>query len=118
MPRFYIYTPFDGAPATAGNGTMVAFEAPSNAAVDRAYGAGLSSGGSDAGEPGPRLHYGEGYYGAYLRDPDGSKVHVVHRGICDDRWRAGSDVKLRDAADERRLPVGPIGQDLECGRAE
>jgi len=31
-------------------------------------------------EPGPRLHYGEGYYAAYLRDPDGTKVHIVHRG--------------------------------------
>lgn len=80
LPRFYVYTPFDGAPATVGNGTMVAFEAPSRATVDSAYDAGLSSGGSDAGEPGPRPHYGEGYYGAYLRDPDGNKVHIVHRG--------------------------------------
>jgi catechol 2,3-dioxygenase-like lactoylglutathione lyase family enzyme len=29
---------------------------------------------------GPRPHYGNGYYGAYLRDPDGNKVHVVYRG--------------------------------------
>ncbi|MCF1504209.1 VOC family protein [Afifella sp. H1R] len=80
LPRFYVYAPFDGAPASAGNGTMVAFEAPSHAAVDGAYDAGLASGGVDAGRPGPRLHYGDGYYGAYLRDPDGNKVHIVHRG--------------------------------------
>jgi hypothetical protein len=29
--------------------------------------------------PGPRPHYGDGYYGAYLRDPDGNKIHIVHR---------------------------------------
>jgi catechol 2,3-dioxygenase-like lactoylglutathione lyase family enzyme len=53
LPRFYVYTPFDGAPATVGSGTVVAFEAPSNAAVDSAYEAGLSSEGLDVGKPGP-----------------------------------------------------------------
>src|SRR2546427_10912137 len=48
-------------------------------AVDAAHAAGLARGGSDEGPPGPRPHYGDGYYGAYLRDPDGNKVHVVHR---------------------------------------
>lgn len=79
LPRFYVYEPFDGAQATAGNGTMVAFAAGSTEAVERAYHAGLSSGGSDAGKPGPRPHYGDGYYGAYLRDPDGNKLHIVFR---------------------------------------
>ncbi|MFK4823102.1 hypothetical protein ACI0FS_23530 [Ochrobactrum quorumnocens] len=32
------------------------------------------------GGPGPRPHYGDGYFGAYLRDPDGNKIHLVHRG--------------------------------------
>ncbi|MEP3299249.1 MAG: VOC family protein [Pseudoruegeria sp.] len=80
LPRFYVYEPFDEAAASVGNGTMIAFEAVSNAAVKSAYKAGLSKGGSNAGEPGPRLHYGSGYYGAYLRDPDGNKIHIVHRG--------------------------------------
>jgi len=80
LPRFYVYEPLDGDEASAGNGTMVAFQAASNAAVDCAYEAGLSSGGIDAGKPGPRPQYGEGYYGAYLRDPDGNKVHIVCRG--------------------------------------
>jgi hypothetical protein len=34
----------------------------------------------DEGAPGPRPHYGNGYYGAYLRDPDGNKIHLVYRG--------------------------------------
>ncbi|MFE1574003.1 VOC family protein [Comamonas odontotermitis] len=79
LPRFYVYSPFNGEPATAGNGSMVAFLAPSIAAVNTAYADGLAHGGCDDGAPGPRPHYGEGYYGAYLRDPDGNKVHIVHR---------------------------------------
>jgi catechol 2,3-dioxygenase-like lactoylglutathione lyase family enzyme len=80
LPRFYVRMPFDGAPAGRGNGSMVAFAAPSRAAVDSAFAAGLAAGGTDEGAPGPRSRYGDGYYGAYLRDPDGNKIHVVHRG--------------------------------------
>ena len=28
---------------------------------------------------------GQGYYGAYLRDPDGNKLHVVYRGDLEHR---------------------------------
>lgn len=79
FPRFYVYSPFNGEPASAGNGAMVAFNAPSSATVDAAHAAGLAAGGSDEGAPGPRPHYSPGYYGAYLRDPDGNKVHLVFR---------------------------------------
>jgi catechol 2,3-dioxygenase-like lactoylglutathione lyase family enzyme len=80
LPRFYVYLPFNREPATVGNGSMVAFLAPSPGAVDIAFRAGLAAGGVNDGLPGERHHYGVGYYGAYLRDPDGNKVHVVHRG--------------------------------------
>ncbi len=80
LPRFYAYSPFNGQAATAGNGSMVAFLAPTKAAVSAAHAAGLTAGGADEGAPGPRPHYGEGYFGAYLRDPDGNKVHIVYRG--------------------------------------
>ncbi len=80
LPRFFVYVPFDGNPATAGNGTMIAFLAPSPEAVDLAHAAGMVSGGRDEGAPGPREHYGKGYYGAYIRDPDGNKIHIAHRG--------------------------------------
>ena len=33
----------------------------------------------DEGSPGLREHYTPGYFGAYLRDPDGNKLHMVHR---------------------------------------
>ncbi|MFS2127161.1 VOC family protein [Pseudomonas sp. Pseusp97] len=79
LPRFYVYLPRNGEPSTAGNGCMVAFLAASEAAVAAAYTAGLAAGGTDEGAPGPRPHYGAGYFGAYLRDPEGNKVHIVHR---------------------------------------
>ena len=80
LPRFYLYGPYDGNRAAAGNGTMVAFLAPSPESVDAAYAAGIDAGGLNEGPPGPRDHYGKGYYGAYLRDPDGNKLHVAFRG--------------------------------------
>lgn len=78
-PRFYVYRPFNGEPASAVNGSMVVFLAQSNAAVDAAHAQGLAHGGRDEGAPGPRPRYAHGYYGAYLRDPDGNKLHIVHR---------------------------------------
>jgi len=80
LPRFYAYAPFNRQAPSAGNGSMVAFLAPDAHAVRRAHAAGLAAGGTDEGAPGPRPHYGDGYYGAYLRDPDGNKIHLVYRG--------------------------------------
>ena len=57
----------------------LALSANGKAAVDAAYKGGLSCGGSDDGPPGMRPQYGERYYAAYLRDPDGLRVEVVSR---------------------------------------
>jgi catechol 2,3-dioxygenase-like lactoylglutathione lyase family enzyme len=70
---------------------MTASLAPSHAAVYVAHAAALAAGGSDEGAPGPRAHYGEGYYGAYVRDPDGNKVHIVYRGDISD-IQSGSNI--------------------------
>jgi catechol 2,3-dioxygenase-like lactoylglutathione lyase family enzyme len=79
-PRcFWVLTPYDGRPATWGNGTQVTFRAPDRAAVDAFHTAALAQGGRDEGAPGPR-DYRPGYYGAYCRDPDGNKLHVMHDG--------------------------------------
>ena len=80
LPRFYVYEPFDGRPASPGNGVMVAFRAATPAIVDLAYSAGIRTGGKDEGFPGFRPRYGKNYYGAYLRDPDGNKIHIAYRG--------------------------------------
>lgn len=76
-PHLWVTQPFDGAPATAGNGTMVSFLAGSRAAVDSFYTAALAHGGTDEGAPGLRPHYGPQFYAAYVRDPDGNKLNAV-----------------------------------------
>jgi predicted lactoylglutathione lyase len=65
---------FDGAPATAGNGMMVAFQARTQAEVRDLHGAALAAGGQDDGAPGFRAAYSAGFYVGYLRDPDGNKI--------------------------------------------
>lgn len=77
FPIIYIYTPFDGEPATAGNGTHVAFIADTKAQVQAFHREALAHGGGDEGPPGPRPHYGPDYYAAYVRDPDGNKLQAV-----------------------------------------
>ena len=59
---------------------MVAFAAQFRAAVDAAHAAALKAGGIDDGPPGLRPNFGPDYYGAYIRDPDGNKIHFVRRG--------------------------------------
>ena len=77
---FWVLRPHDRKDATPGNGAMVAFEAPTRAAVDAFHTAALAAGGSDEGPPGLRTHYHPDYYGAYVRDPEGNKLCAVcHR---------------------------------------
>lgn len=72
--------PFDDNPATAGNGAHIAFLATRRSAVDAFHAAAMANGGSDEGAPGPRPHYHDHYYGAYVRDPEGNKLQAVcHR---------------------------------------
>lgn len=75
-PNIMICPPFDKQPARAGNGIMIAFKAPTQAAVDTAYAQGLAHGGTDEGAPGNRPPGKAGWYGAYLRDPTGNKICV------------------------------------------
>ena len=74
---FWVLRPQDKKPASGGNGGTVAFNAPSRAAVDAFHNAALANGGTDEGAPGIRAHYHPDYYGAYVRDPEGSKICAV-----------------------------------------
>jgi catechol 2,3-dioxygenase-like lactoylglutathione lyase family enzyme len=62
-------------------GFHVAFSAPSREAVDRFHTAALEAGGRDNGAPGLRPEYHEGYYGAYVFDPEGNNVEAVHHTV-------------------------------------
>ncbi len=65
--------PYDGNPATVGNGVMVALEAKDKEQVDRLYELALAHGGTCEGPPGPR---GDNFYAGYFRDPDGNKLNA------------------------------------------
>jgi catechol 2,3-dioxygenase-like lactoylglutathione lyase family enzyme len=56
----------------------MAFPAPDTATVDRFHAAAIAAGYRDNGEPGERLVYHQGYYGAFVLDPDGHNVEVVN----------------------------------------
>lgn len=77
FPRFFVGYPFDGRPANVGNGVMTAFQFQDTRQVDRLYELAMQHGGSSEGEPGYRPQYAEGFYAAYVRDPDGNKLAFV-----------------------------------------
>lgn len=76
-PALGVGLPYDGKPATVGNGVMVALVMDSKDKVDRLYAKALALGGTDEGAPGPR---GEGFYAAYFRDLDGNKLNAFFMG--------------------------------------
>jgi len=73
-PGLSVTKPFDGKPATAGNGTMVALIVDSRNKVDALYQKALELGGTDEGAPGERGD--SGFYAAYFRDLDGNKLNA------------------------------------------
>ncbi|MEO8803581.1 MAG: VOC family protein [Rudaea sp.] len=76
-PGLGVIVPFNGSPASVGNGTMVALAASSRDQVDAIHRKALELGGSDEGAPGLR---GETFYTGYFRDLDGNKVSAFLAG--------------------------------------
>jgi len=80
-PALAITPPYDGKPATPGNGNMLALALEARASVDSVYKKALELGGSDEGAPGVRGEEGSGaFYAAYFRDPEGNKLCVYKVG--------------------------------------
>ncbi len=73
-PGISITTPFDGNPATVGNGVMVALMVDSTDKVDAVYNKAIELGAQDEGPAGPRGD--TGFYAGYFRDLDGNKLNV------------------------------------------
>jgi predicted lactoylglutathione lyase len=76
-PVLSVTKPFDGNPATVGNGTMVALAMDSSDKVDAFYKKAVELGAKDEGAPGPRS---ENFYAGYFRDPDGNKLNAFFMG--------------------------------------
>ena len=72
-PALGVFKPFDGNPATVGNGVMVALVVDSPAKVDALHKKALELGATDEGAAGPRGI--PGFYAGYFRDPDGNKLN-------------------------------------------
>ena len=65
------------APIPAESGAHVCLRARGAAAVDAFFAAALAAGGAADGPPGLRPQFGEGYYAAFVRDPDGNRIEAV-----------------------------------------
>lgn len=77
FPEFWVQAPYDGRPASVGNGYHIALFASSKAEVDAFYAAAIEAGATDDGPPGPRSEYDPAYYGAFVRDLDGHKIEAT-----------------------------------------
>ena len=64
-------------PIAADSGAHVGLRVRSTELVDAFHAAALAAGGTSDGAPGLRPQHGEGYYAAFIRDPDGNRIEVV-----------------------------------------
>ncbi|MDO6447299.1 VOC family protein [Colwellia sp. 1_MG-2023] len=77
QPGISVTLPFNGQPATVGNGNMVAIAMDSPEKVDAFYKKALELGATCEGEPGPRGEFA-GFYAGYFRDLDGNKLNAFY----------------------------------------
>jgi hypothetical protein len=93
-PQFVVREPFDGLPATSGNGTQISFLAGSRACVDGAWAAALAM--ADA----MKAHQlcAHDFYAAYCRDPEGNKLCFVFT----ERRHAASTPTLPARSEQRK----------------
>lgn len=59
------------------DGMHVALRAPGREAIDAFHAAALAAGGASDGAPGLRPEYTQGYYAAFVRDPEGNRIEAV-----------------------------------------
>ncbi|MDP2410629.1 MAG: VOC family protein [Pseudolabrys sp.] len=76
-PEFWINLRVDTSTLPDGHGAHVCFRARSTGLVDAFHAAALAAGGASDGAPGLRPQHGEGYYAAFIRDPDGNRIEAV-----------------------------------------
>lgn len=77
FPEFWVNKPMDEGKAQTANGVHFAFLADSKDAVHAFWDAAMAAGATGDGEPGPRPHYGQAYYGCFVKDLDGHKIEAM-----------------------------------------
>jgi catechol 2,3-dioxygenase-like lactoylglutathione lyase family enzyme len=77
---FAVSKPINGEAASSANGSTIGFVASSTEHADAWHAAGVANGGTSCEDPPGVREGGLGkLYLAYLRDPDGNKLCVLHR---------------------------------------
>ena len=76
-PEFWLNLRATMAPVEADGGGHVALRVRTIELVDAFHAAALAAGGTSDGAPGLRPQHGEGYYAAFIRDPDGNRIEAV-----------------------------------------
>jgi catechol 2,3-dioxygenase-like lactoylglutathione lyase family enzyme len=83
-PGLAVCRPYDGNPATVGNGNMASIIVDGRDKVDAVYAKAIELGGTCEGPPGVRGEEGpQAFYGAYFRDLDGNKLCAFRVGPAD-----------------------------------
>jgi catechol 2,3-dioxygenase-like lactoylglutathione lyase family enzyme len=75
--EFWLNLRADMAAVAPDSGNHVCLRARSTDSVDAFHAAALAAGGASDGAPALRPQHGEGYYAAFIRDPDGNRIEAV-----------------------------------------
>ncbi len=75
-PEFWVLPAKHPVKADDESGLHFCLQATSRKAVDGFHAAAVKSGGHDHGKPGIRKDYGENYYAAFVKDPDGYRIEA------------------------------------------
>jgi catechol 2,3-dioxygenase-like lactoylglutathione lyase family enzyme len=76
-PEFWINLRPAMPPAPVDCGAHVGLRVRTAELVDAFHAAAIKSGGESDGTPGLRPQHGQGYYAAFVRDPDGNRIEAV-----------------------------------------
>src|SRR5260221_2929387 len=76
-PEFWLNLRATMAPVEADGGAHVALRVRTIELVDAFHAAAIAAGGTSDGAPGLRPQHGEGYYAAFICDPDGNRIEAV-----------------------------------------
>jgi catechol 2,3-dioxygenase-like lactoylglutathione lyase family enzyme len=76
-PEFWINLRGEMAPVAGDCGSHVGLRVRAAELVDAFHAAALAAGGCCDGAPGLRPQHGDGYYAAFVLDPDGNRIEAV-----------------------------------------
>jgi catechol 2,3-dioxygenase-like lactoylglutathione lyase family enzyme len=76
-PEFWVNLRTGMAPVKTDSGAHLGLRVRTTDLVDAFHAAALEAGGTSDGAPGLRPQHGEGYYAAFVRDPDGNRIEAV-----------------------------------------